>query len=78
MVPGRCKRRVAAREESTSFLKREEKTFALWPTRPPSTRAAYANWQKFFASFFQKRSAVFLLRKTRRRVERLLEKFLKR
>jgi len=36
------------------FEKKNQKTFASWHTWPNSTGAAYANEQKFFASFFQK------------------------
>jgi hypothetical protein len=38
------------------FEKKNQKTFALLLTRPAATWAAYAKEQKFFASFFQKRS----------------------
>jgi hypothetical protein len=38
------------------FEKKNQKTFALLGTWPNSTWVADANWQKFFASFFQKRS----------------------
>jgi hypothetical protein len=39
------------------FEKKNQKTFAPASTRPASNRATYAREQKFFASFFQKRSA---------------------
>jgi len=42
------------------FEKKNQKTFALLGTRPISKWAAYAKWQKFFASFFQKRSLSFV------------------
>jgi len=37
------------------FEKKNQKTFALAPPRPRSNRATYAQEQKFFASFLQKR-----------------------
>jgi hypothetical protein len=43
------------------FEKKNQKTFAFWNTRPTSMSATHANEQKFFASFFQKRSPVFFL-----------------
>jgi len=42
------------------FEKKNQKTFAPWHTRPISMSAAYPSEQKFFASFFQKRSPSFL------------------
>jgi hypothetical protein len=39
------------------FEKKTKKTFARWHTRPSSTWATAAKEKKFFASFFQKRSA---------------------
>jgi hypothetical protein len=41
------------------FEKKNQKTVARWHTRPMATRAAQAKEQKFFASFFQKRSSSF-------------------
>ncbi len=38
------------------FEKKNQKTFSPWRMRP---KATHANWQKFFASFFQKRSLSF-------------------
>jgi negative regulator of sigma E activity len=46
------------------FEKKNQKTFASWHTRPTATCAAYANAQKFFASFFQKIRPFFLLAAT--------------
>jgi len=39
------------------FEKKNQKTFVYWLARSTSNWIAYANEQKFFASFFQKRSA---------------------
>jgi membrane protease subunit (stomatin/prohibitin family) len=44
------------------FEKQKQKTFARWHTRPISIRAAYANGQMFFGSFFQKRTPFSRLR----------------
>jgi hypothetical protein len=38
------------------FEKKNQKTFALWRSRPSSPWSADAEWQKFFGSFFQKRT----------------------
>jgi hypothetical protein len=38
------------------FEKKKQKTFARWHTRSISTWATYPNRQKFFGSFFQKRT----------------------
>jgi len=43
------------------FEKRNQKTFAHWHTHPMSQWAAYANEQKFFASFFKKEIFLILL-----------------
>jgi hypothetical protein len=40
------------------FEKKNQKTFATWRTPPDRTATEI---QKFFASFFQKRSAFFLI-----------------
>jgi hypothetical protein len=42
------------RRKSSFFEKKKQKTFARWRTWPISKWTMYANWQKFFASFFQK------------------------
>jgi hypothetical protein len=42
------------------FEKKNQKTFAPGHSRPMSKLATDANWQKFFASFFQKRRPFFL------------------
>jgi hypothetical protein len=42
------------------FEKKNQKTFARWHTRRMSNWATDASEQKFFASFFQKRSPFFL------------------
>jgi hypothetical protein len=43
------------------FEKKNQKTFAGWHTRPRPKWTARATQQKFFASFFQKRSLPSLL-----------------
>jgi NAD(P)-dependent dehydrogenase (short-subunit alcohol dehydrogenase family) len=47
------------KQEVFFFEKKNQKTFALLGPWPVSKRAAHANAQKFFASFFQKRSPSF-------------------
>jgi hypothetical protein len=44
------------------FEKKNQKTFATWPTRPSSDWVASGKAQKFFASFFQKRRPFLLFR----------------
>jgi len=48
--------RQLARKEVFFFEKKKQKTFALWRTWRISKVAAYAKQQKFFGSFFQKRT----------------------
>jgi hypothetical protein len=52
---------VVSKEEVGMFFfeKKNQKTVTRWPTRPMSKLAAHAKEQKFFGSFFQKRT--FLL-----------------
>jgi hypothetical protein len=48
---------VGAKQESASFWKKKQRLFAHLRTRRGN---AYAIRQKFFGSFFQKRTAFFL------------------
>jgi hypothetical protein len=50
-------RLTCPQQESASFLKKEAKTFAYWCA--PCGSVYFYN-QKFFGSFFQKRTACFL------------------
>jgi hypothetical protein len=47
---------LAVRNEALLFWKKEAKNFCEFSDTPP---AAYARLQKFFGSFFQKRTASF-------------------
>jgi len=47
------------RKEVFFLEKKNQKTFATWHRRPTPKWAAYASGQKFFGSFFQKRTLPF-------------------